>query len=146
MILFNKGNNTFYLETEKTSYIMRILDNNCLYHCYYGNKIACDDMGYYNLFHSVGFSQNGPVEGKEASIDVLPQECPTRGRGDYRTPAVVVKNELGRIVNELKYKSYQIVDGKPAFPEMPQLDAVKEDCQTLEITLEDSANGYEVVL
>lgn len=146
MILFNKGNNTFYLETEKTSYIMRILDNNCLYHCYYGNKIACDDMGYYNLFHSVGFSQNGPVEGKEASIDVLPQECPTRGRGDYRTPAVVVKNELGRTVNELKYKSYQIVDGKPAFTEMPQLDATREDCQTLEITLEDSTNGYEVVL
>lgn len=146
MILFNKENNTFYLETEKTSYIMRILDNDCLYHCYYGNKIARDDMQYYNLFHYVGFSQISTVEGKETSFDVLPQECPTRGRGDYRTPAVVVKNELGRTVNELKYKTHQIVDGKPSFSEMPQLDAAPKDCQTLEITLEDSANEYEVVL
>ena len=146
MILFNKENRTFYLETEKTSYIMRILENNVLCHCYYGSKIASDDMQYYNLFKFLDFASVFPVEGKHASFDALPQECPTSGRGDYRAPAVVLENELGRKVNALTYKNHQILGGKPSFSEMPQLDASEKDCETLKIILEDSVNGFEVVL
>ena len=41
MILFNADNKSFSLET---SYIMRILENGYLYHCYYGRKIGQDEM------------------------------------------------------------------------------------------------------
>ncbi len=146
MILFNQDSGTFYLETEKTSYIMRVLENGSLYHCYYGNRIARDDMRYYNVFKFMDFASNFQVEGKDASMDAIAQECPTRGRGDYRTPAVVVENENGRIVNELRYKEYRITEGKTSYQEMPQLEATGNDCQTLEITLEDRVNGFEVIL
>lgn len=146
MIIFNQESCTFYLETEKTSYIMRVLENGNMYHCYYGNKIARDDMRYYNLFKFMDFASNFSVEDKTASMDAIAQECPTRGRGDYRTPAVVVENEYGRAVNELKYKGYRIVDGKPSHKEMPQLNATGNECQTLEITLEDCVNEFEVIL
>ncbi len=146
MILFNQESATFYLETEKTSYIMRVLETGHLYHCYYGKKIARDDMRYYNLFKFMDFASNFEAEDKDISIDALAQEYPTRGRGDYRTPAVVVQNENGRTVNELRYKDYRIVEGKPSYPEMPQLDATEKDCQTLEIVMEDGVNGFEVTL
>ena len=146
MILFNSDNKTFYLETEKTSYIMRILENGYLYHCYYGRKIGQDEMKYHTLFKNLDFASVFEMEGTRASLDSMPQECSTRGRGDYRTPSVCVENEFGQSVNELVYKTHQIIDGKPKFAEMPQLDADEHACQTLEVVLEDVVNGFDVSL
>lgn len=89
---------------------MRILENGSLYHCYYGAKIVRDDMRYYNLFRVMEFASNFLVEGTSASMHALAQECPTRGRGDFRAPAIIVQNENGRSVNELKYKEHRIID------------------------------------
>jgi len=146
MIWYNKDEKTFYLETEKTSYVIRVLENDILYHCYYGNKIARDNMQYYNLFKNLDFAPVFSLGEKIASFDALPQEYATRGRGDFRTPAISVENEKGLAVNELRYKSHQIMNGKPSFTEMPQLDATETDCETLMITLEDDVTGFEVAL
>lgn len=146
MILFDSKSQIFYLETEKTSYIMRILDNGLLYHCYYGKKIARDDMRYYNLFRPLGFSSVFETDGTYTSLDAVPQECPTSGRGDYRTPAVIVENEQGQKVNELIYKNHQTYKGKPVFAEMPQFEGDEQACETLEIALRDSAGCFEAVL
>lgn len=137
---------TFYLQTEKTSYIMRVLENGMLYHCYYGKKIANDDVRYHNLFKFTDYASVFFISEGAATLDSLPQECPTSGRGDFRAPAIVVENELGRRVNELRYKGHEIMAGKPSFKEMPQLDAKEEDCETLKLVLEDKANQFEVVL
>lgn len=146
MIQYNTQNKTFYLETDKTSYVMRVLENGYLYHCYYGQKIAQDDMTYHNLFKALDYASVFQVEGKIASLDSLPQECATRGRGDYRAPAVRIENEFGQSVNELTYKTHQILKGKPKFSEMPQLDASEDECDTLEIVMEDTVGGFEVSL
>lgn len=146
MIWFNEENKTFYLETEKTSYVMRVLENGCLYHGYYGKKIGRDNMNYHNLFKHLDFASVFSLNGKIASFDSLPQECATRGRGDYRGPAVLIQNEHGQTVNELTYKTHKITEGKPEFREMPQLDASANDCDTLEVVLGDVVNGFEVSL
>ena len=146
MIHYNTENKTFYLETEKTSYVMRVLENGYLYHCYYGQKIAQDDMTYHNLFKDLDYASVFKVEGKIASLDSLPQECATRGRGDYRAPAVRIENEFGQSVNELTYKTHTITKGKPKFSQMPQLDASEGECDTLEIVMEDTVGGFEVSL
>ena len=146
MIQYNTQNKTFYLETEKTSYVMRVLENGYLYHCYYGQKIAQDDMTYHNLFKDLDYASVFKVEGKIASLDSLPQECATRGRGDYRAPALRIENEFGQSVNELTYKTHTITKGKPKFLEMPQLDASGDECDTLEVVMEDTVGGFEVSL
>ena len=146
MIWFNGENKTFYLETEKTSYVMRVLENGCLYHCYYGQKIGREDVTYHNLFKNLDFAPVFSLGAKNASYDALPQECATSGRGDFRAPAVRIQNEYGQTVNELTYKEYRIMEGKPSFKEMPQLDASKGECNTLEIVLADIVNGFEVSL
>ena len=146
MICYNENTKTFYLETEATSYIIRVLADGSLNHCYYGKKISRDDMSFYNLFRGVSFSVNSKIGDATVSPEVCPRECGTFGRGDYRTPSIVVENQDGRRVNELVYKDFVILDGKPSFNLMPQLDAVPEDCSTLAITLVDIVNGFEAVL
>ena len=146
MINYNSQSKNFYLETENTSYIMRVLENGTLSHVYYGARIARDDMSYHNLFIDRSFSPSIYMENRATSMDIIPQECPTYGRGDYRLPAVVVEGADARRVNELKYVSHKIVSGKPAFEGMPQLNVATDGCETLEITLSDEVSGFETVL
>lgn len=146
MIWYCEKNQEFFLETEKTSYVLKILTNGCLYHKYYGAKIDRDDMSYYHLSRGFDYASTFEIEGKMFSMDALPQECSTKGRGDYRFPAILVENEYGQSVNELTYKTHAITRGKPSFPEMPQLDAGEEHCDTLEVVMEDVVSGFEVSL
>ena len=146
MIWYCEKNQEFFLETEKTSYVLKVLSNGCLYHRYYGQKIDRDDMSYYNFSRRFDYASTFELEGKMFSMDALPQECPTKGRGDFRFPAILVENEYGQSVNELTYKTHTITKGKPSFPEMPQLDARAEDCDTLEVIMEDAVSGFEVSL
>lgn len=146
MITFIEQTKTFYLETENSSYIMRLLENNTLSHIYYGAKIAQDDMSYHILYTDRSFSPAIYMQNRATSMDTIPQECPTRGRGDYRLPAVVVEGADSRRVNELKYASHKIISGKPVFAGMPQLDVDTKDCETLEITLRDEVSGFDTLL
>ncbi|MFQ8952338.1 MAG: hypothetical protein ACLR56_04515 [Oscillospiraceae bacterium] len=52
MIKFSAESNTFFLGTESSSYIIKILDNGLLCHKYYGAAVACDNFDYLNLFKS----------------------------------------------------------------------------------------------
>lgn len=136
----------FYLNTDNTSYVMRVLPNNTLQHIYYGASVSQDDFSYYNLFKDRAFSPLVSMGNIQTSHDTMPQEYPTFGRGDYRHAALRVEGENGRSINELKYKGYEKHTGKPRIPGMPQLDVNTEDVETLAITLVDDVVGFEVVL
>ena len=136
----------FYLETKHTSYIMRILSNGMLHHVYYGAKIPKEDMGWYQLFQGKGFSPAVTVNGLVSSADLIPQEYPSFGRGDYRCPAFAVETADGRRLNELTYDHHEILEEKPALPGLPSLDVNMEESNSLAVTLKDAACGYEVVL
>ncbi len=136
----------WFLNTKNTSYVIRVLPNQTLQHIHYGGRVSADDFSYYNVFQDRAFSPRilmGPIC---TSHDIMPLEYPTFGRGDFRAPALRVEGLDGRDVNELQYKSYEIISGKVHIPRMPQLDVNVDDVQTLAITLEDVIVGYEVVL
>lgn len=136
----------FYLNTNNSSYVIRVLPNNTLQHVYYGASVSQDDFSYYNLFLDRAFSPLIWIDNKQTSNDTLPQEYPTFGRGDYRHAALRVEGKNGRFLNELKYKGYEIFMGKPRILGMPQLDVNVEEVETLAITLADEIVGFEVVL
>lgn len=136
----------FYLNTENTSYVMRVLPNKTLQHVYYGARVSQDDFSYYNLFKDRAFSPLIRMGDIQTSNDTMPQEYPTFGRGDYRHAALRVEGDTGRSINELKYISHEKYVGKPNIPGMPQVDVNIEDVETLAITLKDEVIGFEVIL
>ncbi|MBQ9963692.1 MAG: alpha-galactosidase [Clostridia bacterium] len=146
MVSFHKETQTFYLETKRSSYVMRLLPNGMLHHVYYGARIARDDLCGYHLFVARELSPDVALDGVIASPDTIQQEYPCVGRGDYREPAVIVQTPDGRRVNELAYESHRIVNGKPLLPGLPQLKPDETQAQTLEITLYDRVCGFEVCL
>ena len=146
MIFFD--NNYFHIATKNSSYIMRVLPDGVLTHCYYGRRISHQNMDYYNLYTSYGYDYTAPykIHNEVTTMDALPQECPSCGRGDYRSPAVVIEDVDGRRVNDFRFISYTQYKGAAHLKGLPHLDTNVGSAETLEIVLKDSISGVHVHL
>lgn len=148
-IFFDSEKKIFKLDTEKSSYIIRIADEGFLTHLYYGAKISDTDVSYVlPNFGNASFSAEiaNPV-GRSYTLDTLPQEYPCNGTGDFRASALSLRGESGSSATDIRYVSHKICSGKPAIPGLPATYAnCESDCDTLEITAEDSLIGARVTL
>lgn len=134
------------LQTEHTTYQMGISTAGFLLHLYYGAKIQEDtsiDLAYYERGMSgVPYDCGGD---NTFSCDVLPQEYPCFGTGDYRSPAFELQTEQEIRGADLRYISHCVREGKYALPGMPAAYGDK-NVQTCEILLADQNTKTEVVL
>lgn len=137
--------NYIYLHTKNTGYIMRILPDGTLNHCYYGVRLPEENMDYLNLYIPHDITAVLQVKDSITTPDALPQECPGFGRGDFGRPAIAVSDGNGRAVNDFKYKTHRIVNGKPGIKGLPQTDMNVDTLQTLEVVLQDVVTGVEII-
>ncbi len=135
------------LHTKNTTYQMGISKNGFLLHLYYGPKISCD-ADYLVQYYERGFGSNPYDVGDDRtfSTDILPQEYPSYGNGDFRSPAVNIRNNQGVFGVDLRYQSHRFLEGKYRIPGLPAVYAKESEAQTLEIVLRDQAFDVEVVL
>ena len=101
MIKFSAESNTFFLGTESSSYIIKILDNGLLCHKYYGAAVACDNFDYLNLFKKHEYMPDTVLNGVSVAKDSTPQEYPAFGRGDFRSPAACPRFPVFPISTEM---------------------------------------------
>lgn len=146
-IIFNEDERIFTLHTEKSTYQMQADDMGYLLHLYYGTKTE-GNMSYLLSHVDRGFSGNPYERGEKRnySLDILPQEYPSFGTGDYRSPALIVKNEDGTYICDLKYFTHKISKGKYHLPGLPAVYADEAEAETLEIVLLDSVSDVKVSL
>lgn len=135
MIVYNAP--FFFLETAGTSYIMRLTEEGLLQHVYYGKKVPRDDFSYYNIHRRWAFDPLIPTKDGLDSVNALPQEYPTFGRGDLRQPALVIEDFRGRRINFLTYCGHVLREGRETLPGLPCLNENLQDVQTLVVTLQD---------
>ncbi len=147
-ILIDKDKKTMTLHTANTTYQIAVGVYGHLLHLYYGKR--CDaDMRYLLTYYDRGFSGNPYDAGKDRtySCDVLPQEYPCFGNGDFRSPALDVEREDGSCGIDLRYVSAEVIGGKYELPGLPTAyDGMEEGVQTLVIHLEDALAGVHVEL
>lgn len=146
-IIIDKENQIFSLHTMHTTYQMAVGKYGQLLHLYYGSR--CEgDFRYLLTYYDRGFSGNPYDAGEDRtySMDALPQEYPSCGNGDYRSPAFVLRNADGTFSADLRYESYQVVKGKYAIPGLPAVYEEEEEAETLILTLADAGSGVRVKL
>lgn len=134
------------LQSKNTTYQIGITDTGFLLHLYYGVRINCDMSGtiaYYERGMSgVPYDLRGD---NTFSCDVLPQEYPCFGNGDYRSPAFCLRTEEGVYGSDLRYREHHIKKGKYQIPGLPAAYG-GEDSVSCEIVLEDSNTKVIVIL
>ncbi|MDE6625400.1 MAG: alpha-galactosidase [Lachnospiraceae bacterium] len=146
-IIYDEAKKTFNLTTNNSSYQFKIDEYGFLLHLYYGKKtqqIADSIL----TFADRGFSGNPYDAGndKTYSLDILPQEFPVRGNGDYRNTALLVENAQGITGCDLRYISHRISKGKYSLEGLPAVYASETEAETLEVLLKDPAIELEVTL
>lgn len=135
------------IETQNSSYQMKVDSYGYLLHLYYGEKIS-GSMAYLLQYFDRGFSGNPSAVGEDRcySLDVLPMEYPFQGSGDYRTQSFRMKEETGAYGCDLRFDGLEIYDGKYALAGLPAAYGEASEVQTLEIYLKDEASGVTVTL
>ena len=145
MIQYNESTKTFRLDTDHSTYVMAIAKHGYLFHSYWGSTISDEALDYLQPWtQNASFSASVPESWY--SLDARLQEYPTNGTGDCRISAISLRGKTGNSATTLKYVSHEIFNGKKALPGMPASYGDDTECQTLEITMEDSLWGAIVVL
>lgn len=140
-IIYNDNTKTFYLSNEKCTYAFFVGKGGYLYHLYFGKYIADEDIRYLTNGLQTEFAPSYNGE-QYLSLDVLPQEYPIYGRGDFRETAVLVRTKLGNRITDFRYQSHRIVAKKPQITCMPSLQGE----ETLIVTLYDKVNSLRLEL
>ncbi|KAF5857824.1 hypothetical protein ETB97_005234 [Aspergillus alliaceus] len=121
---------TFTLNGENVSYRFRVNETNGdLVSDHFGGSITGD------LFPSSGPEGVGGWVGLEGRFR---REFPDQGRGDFRIPAVRIRQSEGYTVTDLQYQSHSVIRGKPALPGLPATYGTEEDVTTLVVHLYDN--------
>lgn len=146
-IVYQKEKRIFALQTKQSTYQMKVDDFGFLLHLYYGGRIA-GNMDYLLTYYDRGFSGNPYDVGNDRtySMDVLPQEYPTMGIGDYRNSALIIRNHDKSECCDLRYVGYNIRKGKYELPGLPAVHTKLQEAETLEIILEDCVSKVQVQL
>ncbi len=136
---------TFALHTKNTTYMMQADDYGYLLHLYYGRK-AILPPEYLLVKKDRGFSGNpyDALKDRTYSLDVLPQEFPFDGSGDFRSTSFSLHTQEGVYGCDLRFKKAEVIQGKTVLKGLPAMREV--NAESLEITLEDSFLHLEVIL
>ena len=146
-IKFDEQNRVFQLDTENTSYLIGIADQEgFIGHIYYGKKISDSNVAYLMRTEENPLVPSKNNRDRSSFFDTFPMEFPGCNTGDYRESAVEVKDVNGHNAVELVYRGHRILNGKPGLPGLPATFGTEDECMTLELEAEDKVLGMEAVL
>lgn len=147
-IQYDQQRSVFHLQSKDTSYVIHVTKTGYPAHIYWGKKVRGVQLErLFELAGRASFSPSTELDQLELSLDTLPHEYPAYGNSDFRMPAFQAKLPNGTTVTDLRYESYQIIDGKPALAGLPSTYTESDsEAQTLEITLKDDLAGLSVIL
>ena len=145
-IKYIEQDRTFWLDTEHTSYLLAIVDQeNFVGHVYYGQKLQYTENTpapvYLLRTGEAPFVPSQNNRERVSFLDSFPVEYPGNGLGDYRESAISVRTAQGHVGVQLQYVSHEIVKEKPALPGLPSTFPGDEDCDTLILHLADPVIG-----
>ena len=146
-INYNENFKTFHLRTKNTSYVLKVMETGHLSHLYWGRKLKVDNLEYFVRRRGFGSFAADTDNISGFQLELIPQECPTFGATDLRSPSLEFQYEDGTSATDLRYKSHRIYEGKQRLSGLPAVYVEsEEEATSLEITLVDSLKNLEVIL
>ena len=133
--------NLFLLETENSSYQMKVGAQGLLMHVWYGARTG-QSMDYLNQTIDFGFSGQVYEDQFDRTIspDTMMLEYPCEGIGDYRITAAKVEGAYGL---DLRYAGYEIGQGEYEVTGLPH---VRGNLEQLTIHLKDEVHQIQADL
>ncbi|GAB6169887.1 alpha-galactosidase [Clostridium carnis] len=146
-IRFNEENKLFHIQSDNTSYVLKILETGHLIHLYWGRKIKSDNIDYIFKNRQCGNFLADLDNINDLHLEVVPQEYPSYGNTDLRSPAFQIKLANGTTLTDFRYSNHEIFKGKRKLEGLPATYIEKEcEAETLEIILKDNLAKLRLIL
>ncbi len=147
MIIYHADKKLFSLETEHTTYQLKIDEYGILQHIYYGGRLfGSADYMTRHVCRGMGASIADTGSDRSYELDTIMREYPTPGVGDFRSSGLIIQNADGTECTDLRYVSHSITDGKYSLQGLPAVFADEKQAQTLSVILEDRTAHIQVEL
>lgn len=151
---FTEEMTIFTLTGKNVTYALAALESGHLAHIYYGKRADDEDLSYLMRLNENPFVPKVNERDMGTFMDTTPFEYPCHGIGDYREPAVSIMDEKGMTALDLRFVSYEMIDGKPELYQqledctvrLPTTFAANDEAQTLAITMKDAHSGLTAIL
>ena len=147
-IIFHENSGIFHLTNPYVSYLIRIMENGQLENLYYGKRIR--DREDFSYMHDEMARPHLAVslpDPSMLSMQYTRQEYPVYGTGDYRTPALTIRQENGSRISVFVYETHTVFRGKPSLEGLPATYTESDDeAETLEIRLFDKVTSTALIL
>lgn len=145
LIHINEELKQFHLSNRYVSYIFHVMKNGQLGHLYFGKPLKDrEDFSSFQDYENINPSTTHSFEGDLGfSLETVKQEAPVYGKGDYRSPALILEGPDGSFISDFHYKSHRIEKGKRKLQGLPTTFAEEQEAVTLRVTLVDDVSGVE---
>lgn len=146
--MIQEKNGLFTLNTKNTSYVFKLHPSGHLEHLHYGRKIktATGDA----LIEKHSFAPGNTVlyssENKGISLEDMPLEFSSYGKGDIKEPFMEITHDDGSSTSDFLYTSHRICSGREKSALLPGSYGTDSEVETLEITLTDKEYGLLLYL
>ena len=148
MITYDSNAKVFHLQTNETSYLILLYQDQIPMHVYWGKRMRSSEAAWYVQapYRRSSIVANRHPDDPKFSAEYYPFEYPSYGGTDYRAPAYEVRDQNGYTLCDPRFESYRIFEGKPDLEGLPSLHDTKNETQTLELVLFDQVLGLRIRL
>ena len=126
------------------SYVLEVADTGHVIHRYFGPAIRRYEGIGEVAYHKRGYTTEHDSAVPNLSFDDFPFEYPSRGRGDFRTPALTVHHGSGARLVDPTFRGWSVLTGKPPVPGLPAAQDRTGQARTLEVVCADDVAGLKV--
>jgi len=144
VIFFNEKQQLFHLQTDETSYVIKVSEFGHLLNLYYGERLthrsnlSVLEHQYNIMLGSTTAYSNSNVR---YCLETQKLEVATSGKGDYRDASLHVRFGIdGSTTSDFVYHSHQILDEKPKPSGLPHSHSLNEEQSSLVIRLKDKVH------
>ena len=147
-VIFQNSDRTFFLQTPHSTYAFSIHPElEIPVHRYWGKKIAPAHLSYLHPPSTPAFSPTPVGTGENETLDLIPQEISSYGHGDFRPASLIVGQNDGSRLLDLRYSDHRIITGKLPLQGLPATYVESADeAETLEIDLTDELTDVKITL
>ena len=143
------GKSYFVLNTDSTTYLLRITDSGHLEHLYYGKRIRVTD-GLYGLIERQEFPPgNNNVyspDHPQMTLNNMLLEVSFDGKGDNREAFLEIEHADGSITSDFLFRGAKVEKGVKPLDAMPSSYDESGDAECLEIEIYDSFYDQKLIL
>lgn len=139
----------FHLKAPGASYVIELVRGTYLSHAHWGAPLESWGGANAHRGQDRAFAPNPDITDRTLSLDTLKQEYPNPGGSDFRSPAWLARTEPSSAAHsgEFVYRGHRLVTGKPLLAGLPSATSrSRDDCETLELDLEDGLTGLKAIL